>query len=93
MRRLLWLFLLLTLWWSAVAAVYAEALLPMARRAQPDLAIGAVLVANWLGWLVWAPVSLLCIAAVTGVFHSRCRWEEDVAWTRNGFAVPRMESP
>lgn len=65
MRRLLWLFLLLTLWWSAVAAVYAEALLPMARRAQPDLEVGAVLVANWLGWLVWAPVSLACIVAVS----------------------------
>lgn len=65
MRRLLGLFLLLTLWWSAVAAVYAEALLPMALRAQPELEVGAVLVANGLGWLVWAPVSLLCIVAVS----------------------------
>ncbi|WP_309643006.1 histidine kinase [Phenylobacterium sp.] len=65
MRRLLGLFLLLTVWWSAVAAVYAEALLPMARRAQPELDLGAVLIANWAGWLVWAPVSLFCILAVS----------------------------
>lgn len=65
MRRLAGLILLLTLWWSAVAAVYAEALLPMARRSQPELEIGAVLLANWVGWLVWAPVSLICILAVS----------------------------
>ncbi|UVO55328.1 sensor histidine kinase [Sphingomonas sp. SUN039] len=64
MRRLARLTLLLTLWWSAVAAIYSEMLLPMARVARPDLDLGRALFANWMGWLVWVPVSLVTIAAV-----------------------------
>ena len=65
MRRLAGLTLLLIVWWSAVAAVYAEALVPMARQARPDLDTSAMLLAIWLGWLVWVPVSLLCVVAVS----------------------------
>lgn len=64
MRRRAKLTLLLTIWWTAVAAVYAEMLLPMARVARPDLAVGSALLASWLGWLLWVPVSLIFIAAV-----------------------------
>ena len=55
--------LILTLWWSAVAAIYAEMLSPMARLARPDLDVNAALVASWVGWLVWVPLSLIFIAA------------------------------
>lgn len=65
MRRSAQLALLLTLWWSAIAAIYAEMLSPMARLARPDLDVNAALVASWAGWLVWVPVSLIFIAAVS----------------------------
>ena len=67
MRRYAQLTLFLTLWWSAVAAIYAEMLSPMARLARPDLDIEAALLASWAGWagwLVWVPLSLIFIAAV-----------------------------
>lgn len=65
MRRYALLTLFLTLWWSAVAAVYAEMLTPMISVARPGLHLGAALVANWLSWLLWVPVSLVCVAAVS----------------------------
>ena len=64
MRRLATLTLALALWWTAVAAIYAEMLLPMARMARPDLDLSSALLATWTGWLLWVPISLLIIAAV-----------------------------
>ena len=64
MRRYAQLILLLTLWWSAVAAIYAEMLSPMARLARPDVDLNAALAVSWLGWLVWVPISLVFVASV-----------------------------
>ncbi len=64
MRRFVTLTMLLTLWWSAVAAIYGEMLQPLARIARPGVDPSAMLAVNWLGWLVWVPVSLITIAAV-----------------------------
>lgn len=64
MRRHALVTLALILWWSAVAAIYAEMVAPMARVARPDLALGPALLVNWLGWLLWVPISLIIIAAV-----------------------------
>lgn len=64
MRRIALLTLVLILWWSAVAVIYAGMLSPMARLARPDLDPAQVLVVSWLGWLLWVPLSLVIIAAV-----------------------------
>jgi Histidine kinase len=64
MRRFATLTLALSLWWTAVAAIYAEMLLPMARVARPDLDLVSALLATWIGWLVWVPISLIIITAV-----------------------------
>lgn len=54
----------LIIWWSAVAAIYAEMSWPMARIARPDLNMAQALAAIWLGWLLWVPLSLIFIMAV-----------------------------
>jgi two-component system, LytTR family, sensor kinase len=64
MRRNALLTLALVLWWSAVAAIYAAMLSPMARLARPDLNGTQVLLVSWLGWLLWVPLCLVIIAAV-----------------------------
>lgn len=64
MRRWLTILLALVLWWTAVAAVYAEMLSPLARIARPDLRPEAAILISWLSWLLWVPLSLLFIAAV-----------------------------
>lgn len=73
MRRNAQLVLALTLWWSAVAAIYAAMVAPLARVARPDLAPGPALLVNWLGWLLWVPITLLIIAAVARAPVSRGR--------------------
>lgn len=64
MRRFAILTVALSLWWTAVAAIYIEMLLPMARVARPDLDLRAALLATWMGWLLWVPISLFIIGAV-----------------------------